>query len=273
MEILPHSIILEIFSYLPFKFIRSTISLVCKTWCQLVRDKTLVKKATREELSEIKAKQAGEQCVDSFIQVVEWRPNVFQSIYLSGAKTMWRTFGIILETCQELRVLNMAQMMGEATKISSIQAVKLVELNVSETLITDELLIFLTLHLSDLGMINISRCYKLSNFGIVNASFPLLRFLAMAECNLGIESILCCLNKLGLFAMCVKGVELSRVDTKLLLEQYPDIAEIGIPALCGLPEGTVFEVTLPQHCSYCLNTPQATLLSVEEVISGSWMEL
>jgi len=38
--------------------------------------------------------------------------------------------------------------------------------------------------------------------------------------------------------MCVKGVELSRVDTKLLLEQYPDIAEIGIPALFLLFEHT-----------------------------------
>ena len=95
----------------------------------------------------------------------------------------------------------------------------------------------------------------------------------MAECNIGIKSVLCCLNKHGLFAMCVKGVEISSVDIELLLEQYPDIAEIGIPALCGLLEGTVSELALPQNCSYCLNTPQATLLSVEEAITGSWMEL
>ena len=80
-------------------------------------------------------------------------------------------------------------------------------------------------------------------------------------------------TRLSISSFAAVIVELSHVDTKLLLEQYPDIAEIGIPALCGLPEGTVSEVTLPQHCSYCLNTPQATLLSVEEVISGSWMEL
>ena len=264
---------LQIFSYLPFKFIRTVVSLVCKTWCQLAHDKSLVKKARPSELLEIKAKQAGEECVDSFMQVVEWRPNVLQSIDLSGAKTTWTTFGKILHNCQELRVLNMAKMRGETSTLTSIQSLKLVELNVSETLINDELLTFLTLRLSDLGMVNISRCYKLTNFGILNASFPSLRFLAMAECNVGIESVLCCLNKHGLFAMCVKGVELSSVDIELLLEQYPDIAEIGIPALCGLPEGTVSELALPQNCSYCLNTPQATLLSVEEAITGSWVEL
>jgi len=80
--------------------------------------------------------------VDSFIQVVEWRPNIFQSIDLSGAKQHGGRLEEYWKNCPELRVLNMAKMMGEATKISSVQAVKLVELNVSEPLITDELLIF-----------------------------------------------------------------------------------------------------------------------------------
>lgn len=71
---------------------------------------------------------------------------------------------------------------------------KFVEFNVSEILINDELLIFLILYFLDLGMINIFRCYKLLNFGIVNVFFLLLRFLVMVECNVGIEFILYCLN-------------------------------------------------------------------------------
>lgn len=71
---------------------------------------------------------------------------------------------------------------------------KFIEFNVSEILINDELLIFLILYFLDLGMINIFRCYKLLNFGIVNVFFLLLRFLVMVECNVGIEFILYCLN-------------------------------------------------------------------------------
>lgn len=87
---------------------------------------------------------------------------------------MWRMFGRVLENCQELRVLNMVKMMGEVIKIFFIQVVKFVEFNVSEILINDELLIFLILYFLDLGMINIFRCYKLLNFGIVNVFFLLL---------------------------------------------------------------------------------------------------
>ena len=49
------------------------------------------------------------------------------------------TFGKTLDNCQELSVLNMAKMRGEASTLTSIQSLKLVELNVSETLINDEL--------------------------------------------------------------------------------------------------------------------------------------
>ena len=58
-----------------------------------------------------------------------------------------------------------------------------------------------------------------------------------------------------------------------LIEFYPDVADIGIPTLCGLPEGTVSQEALPQLCSYCCSSSLSTILSAKDTNGGSWMEL
>ena len=73
--------------------------------------------------------------------------------------------------------------------------------------------------------------------------------------------------------MCVKGIKLTSGEIARLVKLYPDIAEIGIPTLCGLPQGTVSQQALPQNCFYCCRLSHSTILSAKEAIDGSWMEL
>ena len=71
MDSLPQSIILNIFSYLPYKFVRETASLVCKVWLQISQDKSLIKYARDTEFSEVKAQNSSKETVDNFRQAVK----------------------------------------------------------------------------------------------------------------------------------------------------------------------------------------------------------
>ena len=73
--------------------------------------------------------------------------------------------------------------------------------------------------------------------------------------------------------MCTRELKLESEDIVRLLESYPDIAEIGIPTLCGLPQGTVSPEALPQLCFYCCRSRHSTILKTSQAIDGSWMEL
>lgn len=273
MEFLPQSIIIQVFSYLPYKFIRATASLVCKAWCQAAYDRSLIRYAKEEEFLEITVRNSPKETVDNFLQAVNWRPRLFQYIDLSCSKTTWETFCEIVHLCTELKILNMAGIKGETSRHPTIRASKIVELNLSETLIDDNLLAFITEHLPMLGILNVSGCYKLTNVGVEKASFPSLRFLAIANCLIDVEGILCAINKHDIFAMCTREIELESEDIVRLLESYPDIAEIGIPTLCGLPQGTVSPEALPQVCFYCCRARHSTILKTSQAIDGSWMEL
>ena len=133
MDSLPQSIILNIFSYLPYKFVRKTASLVCKEWLQISQDKSLIKYARDTEFSEVKAQNSSKETVNKFHQAVKWRPCLFQSIDLSGASTNWSTFCEIVENCTRLTVLNIARMQGGLSEYPVIRAINIVQLNFSET--------------------------------------------------------------------------------------------------------------------------------------------
>ena len=90
---------------------------------------------------------------------------------------------------------------------------------------------------------------------------------------IGIDAIVYMLEKHGVFDLCVKEIKLESEDVAHLVELYPDIAEIGIPTLCGLPQGTVSQQALPQLCFYCRTSSHATILQTKEAIDGSWKEL
>ena len=71
MDSLPQSIILNIFSYLPYKFVRKTASLVCKVWLQMSQDKSPIKYARDTEFSKLKAQNSSKETVDNFRQAVK----------------------------------------------------------------------------------------------------------------------------------------------------------------------------------------------------------
>ena len=273
MDFLPQSIMLQVFSYLPYKFVQTTTSLVCKAWRQIAHDKSLIRYAGEEEFLEMNARDSSEETVDNFLQAVKWRPRLFHRIDLCCAKTTWKAFCDIVHNCAELKMLYMAGIKGDIRQQPLIRASKIVELNLSETLIDDRFLEIITQSFSLLGILNVSRCYKLTNFGIEKASLPYLRFLAIANCMIDIEAILCAIDKHGIYAMCVTGIKLESEDITRLVELYPDIAKIGIPTLCGLPQGIISHRALPQLCFYCCKSSHSTVLTTKEAINGSWMEL
>lgn len=108
----------------------------------------------------------------------------------------------------------------------------------------------------------------MTNTGINNASFDSLRFLGLAHCKVGVDSIICAIQKHEIFAMCVEGVTLSTDDISHLLDLFADLAEIGVPAV-----RTVSSEALQPLCFCCCSSPLNTVLSVKESIDGSWMEL
>ena len=197
-----------------------------------------------EEFSEIIARGSSQERVQNFLQAVKWRPCLFHSIDLCCTKTTWETFCHVVHNCAKLKILNMAGIEGETHELPLIQASKIVELNLSKTLIDDRFLEFITKRFPLLGILNVSSCYKLTNFGIEKVSFPFLGFLEMAHCMIGIEAILCAIDKHGMYAMCVKGITLGSEDIARLVELHPDITDIRIPTLCGLPHGTVYREAL-----------------------------
>ena len=114
---------------------------------------------------------------------------------------------------------------GEISRHPLIGASKLVELNLSETSLDDRLSVCITKSFPMLGILNVSRCYKLTNVGVEQASFPSLRFLALVNCVISIDAILYILEKHGVFALCVKEIKLKSGDLAHLVELYTDIAE------------------------------------------------
>ena len=149
---------------------------------------------------EISPRNSLKETVDSFLQVVKWRPRLFQFIDLSCAKTTWETFCEIVNCCAELKILNMTGIEGKIYQHRLIGRSKLVELNLSETLLDDRLLVCIIKSFPMLGILNVSRCYKLTNVGVEQASFPSLRFLALANFMIGIDAILYLPEKHGVFA-------------------------------------------------------------------------
>ena len=117
-----------IFSYLPYKFILRKASSVCQAWRQIAYDKSLIKYARDEEFLETNARGSSTETLNYFLQAVQWRPSLFQSIDLSGAKATWETFRVIAHNCGELKILNMARIEGKISEYPLIQVVKIVEL-------------------------------------------------------------------------------------------------------------------------------------------------
>ena len=193
------SITLLIFSFLPYKFIRTTESLVCKAWRQLAYN-CFIKYAGREDFSEINARYSSKETVDNFLQTMKWRPRLFHSIDLCGATTTWKTFGEVAHNCTELKILNKARAKGEIREYPLIKATNIVELNLSETLINDYLFVLISN--------SVSRCYKLTNLASEKSSFPSLCFLGIAYYTFSIEAVICAIEKHGIFAICVRGIKL-----------------------------------------------------------------
>lgn len=100
----------------------------------------------------------------------------------------------------------MAKMKGTVSEYPLVRSVNIVELNLSETMIDDRLLAYITEVTPKLGILNLSGCQNLTDSGIERATFPSLWFLGLAHCNVGVLSIICSIRDHEIFAMCVDMV-------------------------------------------------------------------
>lgn len=133
-------------------------------------------------------------------------------------------------------------------------------------MIDDRSLIYISERTPKLGILNLYGCRKLTE----SAPFPSLRFLGLGHCNVGVGALICSIQEHEIFAMCVKEIALF---SDILISLFPDIAEVGVPSLCGLPHGTISSQALSPVCFYCRSSPLSMVLTVEESTSNSWMEL
>ena len=112
--------------------------------------------------------------------------------------------------------------------------VHLHELNVSETSIDNHFLIQLSLFCHRLYCLNISRCFNVTNEGILQASFSgCLAVINMSHCLLGGESVIHAIREYQCTLVCVKGMYITPNLADTIATLFPDILEIGIPIICG----------------------------------------
>lgn len=102
---------------------------MCKAWCQAAYDRSLIRYVKEEEFLEITVRNSSKETVENFLQVVNWRPSLFQYIDLGCSKTTWEAFCKIVHLCTKLKILNMAGIKGEISQHSKIETSKIVELN------------------------------------------------------------------------------------------------------------------------------------------------
>ena len=165
-----------------------------------------LKYAGRKDLSEINAIDSLKETVDNTLQAVKWRPRMFHSIELCGAKTTWKTVGEIAHNCTELKIVNMSRTKGEILEYPLIQATNIVELHLSETLINDQLFVLKSKSIPKLDILNVSRCYNLTNLAIEKSSFPSWRFLGIAyRCSASRQLFV---PSTSIFGNCSSGNEL-----------------------------------------------------------------
>ena len=172
MERLPEEIILRILSYLPLSDVIHSVSLVSKDFHRLAYDRQIVANALHllEEISIVENGSLPQEARDRLLDMIDMAPAETVSHFpFEMAKKHGNYFLVFQENCCNL-LLNLSGTKDLVSK-NVTGFVHLPELNVSGTSIDNH---FLTEHSQlccRLYCLNISRCFNVTNEGIVQASF------------------------------------------------------------------------------------------------------
>ena len=236
MERLPEEVILRILSYLPLSDVFHSVSLVSKDFCRLAYDRQIVASALHllEEISIVENNSLPQEARDKLLDMIDMAPaDTVKSLSLRNGKRTWELLYRFQEKCCNLLLLNLS---GTKDLVSENVTgfVHLRELNVSGSTIDNHFLIQLSQLCCRLYCLNISRCFNVTNEGIVQASFSnCLAVINMSHCFLGGESVIHAIRKYDCTLVCVRGMYITPSLADSIATLFPDILEIGIPIICG----------------------------------------
>jgi len=265
MERLPEEIVLRILSYLPSSDVFHSVSLVSKDFHRLAYDRQIVANALHllEEISIFENGSLSREATDKVLNMIDMAPaDTVKSLSLRNGKRTWELLSRFQEKCCDLLLLNLS-----GTKCLAAENVTgfvhLRELNVSGTSIDNHFLIQLSQLCCRLYCLNISKCFNVTNEGILQASFC-LGVINMSHCLLGGESVIHAIREYGCTLVCVTGMYITSNLTETIATSFPDILEIGIPIICGFFfEGS----SCPNVCCWCRGNDVTTNLLTRE----SWL--
>lgn len=249
MDGLPEEIILHIFSYLPVTFVFRTVSLVSKDFRRLAYDRHIVVLAL-DVLAEIDIGRKGclnREAFHRLLHVINLAPtNVVKSLTLRNSSETLEVLFHSRKKLSNLLILNLSGTRCQLPK-NMIPFGQLRELNVSGTSIDDQFLIQVSRMCKHLYCLNISKCFNVTQDGILQASFN-LTVINMAFCWLSGEAIIHAIREYGCTLVCTRGIHLTNDALEAISTLFPDVFEVGIPVICGFSFG---EFSCPNVCCWC----------------------
>ena len=241
-----------------------SVSLVSKDFRRLAYDRQIVANALHllEEISIEENGSLSQEARDKLLNMIDMAPaDTVKSLSLRHGRRTWELLSRFQEKCCNLLLLNLS---GTKRLVSENVTgfVHLRELNVSGTSIDNHFLIQLSQFCCQLYCLNISRCFNLTNKGILQASFSgCLAVINMSYCLLGGESVIHAIREYECTLVCVRGMYITPNLADTIATLFPDILKIGIPITCGF---FFAGSSCPNICSWCRGNDVTTNLLTRE---------
>lgn len=261
MERLPDEIVLVIFSFVPGKLLFRSVSLVCKRFYRLAYDCSSVHRS-EGLFKEINLQGKSESAVQRVLSIITMLPStVVKHFSVQDCTATWQVFDVLAATCKGLKILNLASTKGvlklgkEVLKPFAFH--KLLELNISGTLIDDNFIYHLSHSCKELYSLNISGCHNITDIGLTSVNLN-LTLLNIAHCHFQFQTIVHTLREFDVQVLCIQGIHTAWEERIRLVSMFPSL-EIGIPNICG------FSLTgyhdFPQNlCFWCRTSHRCTFL-------------
>lgn len=163
-----------------------------------------------EEISIEENGSLSKEARDKLLNIIDIAPaDTVKSLSLRNGKRTWELLSRFQEKCCNLLLLNLSGTKGLVSE-NVTAFVHLRELNVSGTSIDNHFLIQLSLFCHRLYCLNISRCFNVTNKGILQASFSgFLAVMNMSHCLLGGECVIHAIREYEFPLVCVKGMHIT----------------------------------------------------------------
>ena len=210
-----------------------SVSLVSKDFRCLAYDCHIIARALHllEEISIDKKGSLLWEATDKLLKVIDMAPtDTLKSLSLRNGKRTSEELSRFQKKWSNFFLLNLSGTKGHVSE-NVTEFVQLRELNVSGTSIDNYFLIQISKMCSRLYCLNISKCFNVTDEGILQASFC-VAVLNIAYCLLGGESIIHAICEYGCTLVCVKGMKITSDLAETVTTLFPDILEVGIPVVC-----------------------------------------